>query len=659
MSIEPNQDESQNLKVAMPVGTYLTDLPPRPKSDLAVKISPSEIFSLPKCDRQSFLPSLPTRPGSAAPVIEPLASTATLERESISRMARRRNLELHATMDIFLRAGVPLPLQPSATGGVGSTSSGASLSLDELMSKLQKAQRDENSKYGVGTDSPKKRKSLMTRTTEMSREGRSTTREETEKKLATLRNDFGSRLLFFQHVREMQQLKLEARRERGSEVMHRNALLARCNTPQEQQRRLESICSDRDTHAASVRERKEALAAEKKQMFETMVRRANRTGVQLGDPVELELERQAALLTSSWRTVVHLGFRANVWFMGLLDARKEQLRKAAEMEERREVLLGHFDKIVFLQRFFKRRLKRKLIRKKIVAAKLIMNFLSAVPRIQYQFRKGVRRMLHRVVSIQRHFRSIGVVRQMRRDEGVKRVDDYIRQLVTKIDNSVTKLQRERKRVESQASMAIKVRKPLFEAQATQLQESIIQLSKRKFMLAALREESKREVVGAVLKMREEAYQMRLRAFGKEIHDKYMIEFNLEKVLRDRQRDIDDEIEHQSFVQVKTVSVWTLKRQAMLKKVVRPVMCIHISAADVADLFDGFIPDDFGLSPNVSPVPEADESERAATLNAKAGDIGTSSSVLSGNIRDSVFLGSLAQKSRDDFQKQNEVQFGHR
>ncbi|CUG87520.1 Hypothetical protein, putative [Bodo saltans] len=521
---------------------------------------------------------------SAAPVLSPRDGTSPNRRRlqtpgaSITAGAVRRNVETKLRYEALCSVdGLGAPI----------TTKRQSIHTTDVMGMLSDlsnfARYDDYSHHLPSPNSKSRRKTLKERTMSITN-ARSTVRDEMVGKLKLLHKDQEVRQGFFQDVKELQRLRNEERHERGVEILHRNMQIARCSTPAVLEKQLIASCQQRDTHMEIVQQRKEQFVADRKAMFQNMVKRTNRTGVLVGDLQEIERERLEALLSSSWKNIVVVGCRAQFLFAELLEHRRGQMQQESENEARWEMFVTQQNKMIIVQMLWKAIMRRKRIAARYKAADCLRRFLYAVPRIQYQFRVAVRRTLNRVLSIQRHFRVIRVVRQVRRDAGVQVIDTVIRRITQEIDSEVVKLTKQKKHAESMATSAIKARKPIFEAQAAQFHQSIVESSRRKFTMSALTERSKREVVERVMAEREKLYRDRLREYGLEIMEKYMIEYNIEKVMKERQKEFDEAVAKKSITELEVVSIWELKRQARRMKSHRPVMLLTITDEDATSMF---------------------------------------------------------------------------
>lgn len=499
---------------------------------------------------------------------------------AISRGTVRRNLENRLRYEALCSvdgAGEPSGVPPAQRQRMFNDA-------DDMMGLLSNFSTFDYS-HRTNAQSPKpRRKTLKERTESMCKAARTTVRDEVVGKMKVLHTNQTERLAFFQDIRELQLQRCRTRLERGQEIFQRNVHEARCATPAVLEDRLLSSCRERDLHQELVQHRKAQVVAERAAKFEEMVKRANRTGVAVGDLREIERERHVMLLCSSWRNVAALASRAQQMFAALVEHRREQLRLEGENEARWELFVSKQSSLMRVQLLWRAIMRRKRITAMYKGADCIRRFLYCVPRIQFQFRVAVRRTIHRVVSIQRHFRAVRIIRQIRRDLGVQLIDNYIRQTAITIDGQVNHLYKLKKHADAMATSSIKARKPVFEAQAAHFHQQIVDLSKRKLTISALSERSKRSVVEDILSERENLYRDRLREFGLEIMEKYMIEFNIEKVAKERQKAFDEAIQTTSITELKVVSVWELKRQARSTKSHRPVMLLNFCEADAVSLF---------------------------------------------------------------------------
>jgi hypothetical protein len=518
---------------------------------------------------------------SAAPLLSPRDGTSPNRRlqtpGGISAWATRRNAETKIRYDALCSVdglGAPITTKRQSI---------ATTDVMGMLSDLSNFARYDDYSHPPSPNSKSRRKTLRERTMSITN-ARSTVRDEVVGKLKLLHKDQDVRQGFFQDVKELQRLRVQERQERGVEILQRNMHIARSFTPAVLERQLLTSCQQRDMHMEIVQQRKDQFVAGRAAKFQNMVKRTNRTGVLVGDLKEIERERIEALLSSSWRNVVALGCRAQFMFAELLEHRRGQMQQESENEARWEMFVTQQNKMIIVQMLWKAIMRRKRIAARYKAADCLRRFLYAVPRIQYQFRVAVKRTLNRVLSIQRHFRVIRVVRQVRRDAGVQVIDTVIRRITQEIDADVLRLTKQKKHAESMATSAIKARKPIFEAQAAQFHQLIVESSRRKFTMSALTERSKREVVERVLAEREKLYRDRLREFGLEIMEKYMIEYNIEKVLKERQREFDEAVAKTSITELEVVTIWELKRQARRMKSFRPVMMLNITDDDATSMF---------------------------------------------------------------------------
>lgn len=526
------------------------------------------------------------RHGSAAPLLSPRDGISPNRRRlqtpsgGITAGANRRNVETKIRYEALCSVdGLGAPITTRRRSMAGGTDD-----VLGMLSDLSAIGRYDDYSHRLPSPHTKSRRKTLRERTMSITNARSTVRDDMVNKLKLLHRDQEVRQGFFQEVKELQQTRYQERQDRGQEILHRNMVIARTSTPALLERNLVTSCQERNLHMELVQQRKDQFVADRKAMFQNMVKRTNRTGVLVGDLKEIERERQEALLCFSWVNVVALGCRAQHMFAELLDHRRGLMQQESENEARWEMFVVHQKKLVNIQLLWRAVMRRKRIAARYKAADCLRRFLYAVPRIQYQFRVAVRRTLNRVLSIQRHFRVIRLVRMVRRDVGVQLIDKVIRRLTQEIDAEVVTLTKQKKHAESMATSSIKARKPIFEAQAAQLHQCIVELSRRKMTMGALTERSKREVVERVLSEREKLYRDRLREYGLEIMQKYMIEYNIEKVIKDRQQEFDVAVAKTSITELRVVSIWELKRQARMMKSHRPVMMLNITDDDATSMF---------------------------------------------------------------------------
>jgi hypothetical protein len=414
--------------------------------------------------------------------------------------------------------------------------------------------------------------------------------------LARLRRDGQQREQFF---RQQQSVITDRHRQaHDSGTLHRTEYEAelRQRSPEQVLSRLQQRCSSRDSHIMDVQLKKRRLFLCRQSHREELVERTRSIGLALHDACETL--RPPAELTLWWSVMV--AWRA---VQRLLHALRDGNARpgpspssplAAESDaafsqpQRRTIwtmkpsAAAAF--VTRVQAWWRSVSVRRLVQRRRAAATVVSNYLLAVPKIPFQFRYLVKRMLRIVGVMQAHYRAVRLARMLRRNQGVALVNKRIRIAIATADEELSRLVKKKKQAEAQQSAAIKARKPLFEMEIRTAAARMTQLSRQKELLLALTDASKFSEVSRVVYNKETAYREELRQYGLGLFDRYMVSVNIKRVLEQRMEDYQGSLRRKSISSLTLPSLASIREESQLLQMPKkPCMCVGLQLADAQEM----------------------------------------------------------------------------
>jgi hypothetical protein len=361
---------------------------------------------------------------------------------------------------------------------------------------------------------------------------------------------------------------------------------------------LQHRCSSRDARIAVVQQRKRLLFLAKQGHRQEQVEHARSIGYVLHDPCEtLQLPAELTLWRSvmvAWRAVQLFGKavesnRAS----GVSPRRSVSTGPAAQAEDAAAPQLPSrrtlwnmnpalaLTFVVAVQAWWRGAHTRLLVRKRRRSTKMIVDYLTRVPRIAYHFRFLMKKMLRVVRRIQDHYRAVRLLRMLRRNQGVVLVNKRIRIFIASADDELGKLVKKKKQAEAQYSAAIKARKPIFEAEVRNITKRMTELALHKERLLALTDASKFTEVSRVIYNKETEFRSRIRDVGLQFKQRYAYSVNMKGLLEKRLEEYNANLRRTSVALLTVPSMKLLREESMsLTKPERPAMCVALTVEDV-------------------------------------------------------------------------------
>ena len=396
-------------------------------------------------------------------------------------------------------------------------------------------------------------------------------------KVRQLRNDAAARKQFFEQVDTMRKTQIASRcSDSAASITIRNRMRARTATPDNQLRHLEDLCSSREERTQKYKLQREALQTQRRHKFLTLIARNRGEDFEGFTQADFRKHQQ---LQGSWTALLCIHMYPSNLHLAFLEA-AERHKKEKELTSKQQAVMSARKKLCCIQRWWRLLRWGLRVRRKGQALGVIRTLLRHANRISVHFCVAVRLLRERVLRAQRHYRSVVIIRRLRRDYTIRRLDDLIRSEVDGIDKEIGRLSKEKTKTEAQHLAAIKSRKGAFEAQIKSIQMEMVQKVKEKSAFLAMKLSSKASIIEEPLVALEQQYGATLIEYGKVLRDRYLQQKG--QLRKRKAREYQKALERQSIVSLKMFSVQDEQKLMMLKPK-KPCMSLCIPTNDLRQL----------------------------------------------------------------------------